>query len=124
MFRIHIIIILSEDELRDAFINLAHKYATDFWACSYDGAKGFYRGETLKKSNVIYNAIDISSKDFDLEKRNEIRRSIGAEGRYIIGTVGRMTYQKNQSFLISLMSQLTKIDPLLIIVGTGEEEDS
>ena len=100
------------------------KYATDFWACSYDAAKWFYRGETLKKSNVIYNAIDISSKDFDLEKRNEIRRSIGAEGRYIIGTVGRMTYQKNQSFLISLMSQLTKIDPLLIIVGTGEEEDS
>ena len=49
------------------------KYATDFWACSVDAAKWFYREALLEKSIVIHNAIDVKKVSFDDAKRQEIR---------------------------------------------------
>ena len=71
---------------------------------------------------MIYNAIDISSKEFNEDKRLLVRDKLNIKDRFVIGTVGRMTYQKNQSFLLDLVAQLKDIDPVLIIVGTGEDE--
>lgn len=102
--------------------HLIHKYATHFWACSEEASKWFYTGKALEKSKVIYNAIDISSKEFNEDKRLLVRDKLNIKDRFVIGTVGRMTYQKNQSFLLDLVAQLKDIDPVLIIVGTGEDE--
>ena len=100
------------------------KIATDFWACSEDAAKWFYSGETLKKAVVIHNAIDVERMRFDEEKRKAIRTKYGWKDKYIIGNVGRLHFQKNQSFALDIFVEYLKKNKnvLLVLVGQGEDE--
>ena len=100
------------------------KIATDFWACSEDAAKWFYSGETLKKAVVIHNAIDVERMRFDEEKRKAIRTKYGWKDKYIIGNVGRLHFQKNQSFALDIFAEYLKKNKnaLLVLVGQGEDK--
>lgn len=100
------------------------KIATDFWACSEDAAKWFYSGETLQKAVVIHNAIDVERMRFDETKRNAIREKYGWQDNYIIGNVGRLHFQKNQSFALDIFAEYRKTNKnaLLVLVGQGEDE--
>lgn len=100
------------------------KIATDFWACSEDAAKWFYSGETLKKAMVIHNAIDVERMRFDEEKRKAIRTKYGWKDKYIIGNVGRLHFQKNQSFAFDIFAEYLKKNKnaLLVLVGQGEDK--
>lgn len=99
-------------------------YATDFWACSSDAAKWFYSGVTLNKAVIIHNAIDVDSMKFDPAKRNQLRTEHGWEDKYVIGNVGRLHFQKNQSFLLDVFSLYRERNPesVLALVGQGEDE--
>ncbi len=105
--------------------NQIGKYATDFWACSGDAAKWFYNKRLINQAVIIRNAIDIDAMKFDGEKRNAIRAEHGWEDRYIIGNIGRLHFQKNQSFMIDVFQMYHQYYPesLLVIVGQGEDED-
>lgn len=100
------------------------KIATDFWACSADAAKWFYAGKELEKAVIIHNAIDVDRLRFDPEKRDKLRKKYGWEGRFVIGNVGRLHFQKNQSFLLEIYAEYRKQDPnsILVLVGQGEDE--
>ena len=100
------------------------KYATDFWACSEDAARWFYSGETLKKSVVIHNAIDVNRMKFDPEKRKDIRDKYGLQDKFVIGNVGRLHFQKNQEFAIEVFKLYHEKHPdsVLVLVGQGEDE--
>lgn len=97
------------------------RYATDFWACSKEAAEWFYSGNILKNSLLIYNAIDIKKLNYNEEKRKEIRDKYDLNDKFVIGNIGRLTYQKNQMFLLQIMKELNE-DYKLVIVGMGEEE--
>lgn len=98
--------------------------ATDFWACSEDAAKWFYSGKTLEKAVIIRNAIDVDRTRFNEEKRKSIRKRYGWENKFVIGNIGRLHFQKNQSFCLDIFSRHIKINPnsVLVIVGQGEDE--
>lgn len=100
------------------------KFATDFWACSLDAAKWFYRRKLLDKTIVVHNAIDVRKLKFDETKRKKIRTYLGLESEYVIGNVGRLHFQKNQSFILDIFFEYLKINPnsKLIFVGQGEDE--
>lgn len=100
------------------------KIATDFWACSEDAAKWFYSGETLQKAVIIHNAIDVERMRYDEAKRNAIRAKYGWQDKYIIGNVGRLHFQKNQSFALDIFAEYHKKNQnaLLVLVGQGEDE--
>lgn len=101
------------------------KYATDFWACSQDAAKWFYRDDLMSKVKIIHNAIDVSKYQFDPEKRKNIRKQLGIdENSYVMGNVGRLHFQKNQIFALDIVAALKKkkSDVYLILVGQGEDE--
>lgn len=100
------------------------KFATDFWACSSDAANWFYSGETLQKVVVIHNAIDIERMRFDEEKRKTLRVKYGWQDKYIIGNIGRLHFQKNQSFALDVFAEYRKKNQnaLLVLVGQGEDE--
>ena len=101
------------------------KYATDFWACSDDAAKWFYNDSLLGKAVVIHNAIDTDKLSYDSKKGSEIREKLGTEGKYVLGNVGRLHFQKNQSFAIEVFSHYVKKDreAVLVLVGQGEDEE-
>ena len=100
------------------------KNATDFWACSEDAARWFYTGETLKKAVIIHNAIDVERMSFDPAKREAIRRAHGWENKHVIGNVGRLHFQKNQSFALDVFKHFHAAHPnsILVFVGQGEDE--
>lgn len=98
--------------------------ATDYWACSEDAANWFYSGETLQKTIIIHNAIDVDRLRFDEGKRDGIRKHYGLENQYVIGNIGRLHFQKNQTFCLDIFAEYQKTNPksTLVLVGQGEDE--
>ncbi len=74
---------------------------------------------------VLNNAINTSKYSFNLDVRNNIKKELGIENKFVIGTVGKITPSKNQSFLIDVFVEYMKInsDAVLVIVGGGELEN-
>ena len=68
------------------------------------------------------NAIDTSRYCFDLKKRQQIRDKLKLHGKYVIGNIGRYTYQKNQAFLIRVIAELRKKreNVYFLCLGDGE----
>ena len=101
------------------------KYATDFWACSEKAGKFFYT-EKIRKSNkykIINNAIDTGKFKFNEQIRNEYRKKMHLENKIVIGNVGRLHFQKNQTFLIDVFNEfyMKNKNSELILVGDGED---
>lgn len=99
------------------------KYATNYWACSTDAAKYFYPFKENVK--IIKNAIDVSRFGFNKTERQKLRNKYGLDGYYVMGNVGRLDYQKNQEFLIRVLSDLIKNGKKakLVLVGSGKDKE-
>lgn len=66
------------------------------------------------------NAIDCSKFCFDSEIRNEMRKSLHIEDKFVVGHVGRFTYQKNHGFLIDVFNEIHKINPKAVLLLIGD----
>ncbi len=99
------------------------KYATDFWACSDAAAKWFFKKGISYK--IVYNAIDVDRLVFDEHKRATIRESLGAdESTVIIGSIGRLHFEKNQSFSLEVFREFLRkqSNARLVFIGQGNDE--
>ncbi|MBS5884529.1 glycosyltransferase [Clostridium sp.] len=70
---------------------------------------------------VINNSIDIKKYKFQNDKRNEIRKQYGLEGKKVIIHTGAFRKQKNHSLLIDIFNEVLKIDSnyKLVLIGQG-----
>ena len=61
---------------------------------------------------------------YNEKKRNSLRKQLGFEGKFVIGNVGRMVYQKNLFFLLDVFEKIQKKNEnaLLALIGNGELE--
>ena len=104
------------------------RYATDFWSCSMAAAVYFFIKKQIhsQKYRLINNAISTYNYKYDILIRNEVRKNLGLEDKYVIGHVGRFQFQKNHGFLIDIFYEYLKLDSraVLMLVGQGEEEDA
>ena len=102
------------------------KYATDFFSCSDDATKWFYKTSLQDKVLLINNAIDVSHMKYNPTKREAIRMENGLTDAYVIGNVGRLHFQKNQTFMLDIMKEFTKKhkDAVLVLVGQGEDKEA
>lgn len=99
-------------------------YATEYVGCSDQaaieilGKKGI-KAESYRKIN---NSIDTDKLRFSHFNRKKVRSDLGIEEKYVIGHVGRMTEQKNHSFLLDIFKQCLEIKPnaILMLIGDGE----
>lgn len=101
--------------------------ATNYWACS-EGAGKFCFNSKLRNSynySVIPNAIDVKKFSYNEDIRYKYRKELGVENKYVVGTVGRLHFQKNQLFLLDIFKEILKLEPnaVLWIVGEGEDRD-
>lgn len=92
--------------------------ATDYFACSQLAGKWMFGEKT--PFTVIPNAIDCSKFCFDSEIRNEMRKSLHIEDKFVVGHVGRFTYQKNHGFLIDVFNEIHKINPKAVLLLIGD----
>lgn len=98
--------------------------ATHYAACSRYAGEWFFGKKSMEKGEVTIfnNAIDLDKFRYNEKVRNEVRKELGLEGKFVVGHVGRFCYQKNHSFLIDVFDEICRKNPnaMLILAGTGE----
>ena len=96
---------------------------TDRFACSTKAGQWMFGDE---KFTVINNAIDCKKFQFDPTIRAELRKKLGLEKKFVLGHVGRFTFQKNHAFLIDVFNTAVKIFPdlTLLLIGDAVEDQS
>jgi glycosyltransferase involved in cell wall biosynthesis len=76
------------------------------------------------KAVVLSNGLDTTKYYFNMEYREKIRKEFGVEKKFVIGHVGRFSFQKNHSFLLEIFAEIAKTNQnaILMLVGKGELE--
>ena len=70
---------------------------------------------------IVHNAIDTERFKFNQELRDQTRKEFGiSDDTILLGNVGRLCRQKNQKFLLDLLSKLDLNRYKLLILGQGE----
>lgn len=105
--------------LKNSFSSLANYRL----ACSNIAAKWMFPVAHLDDVIIWKNAIHLEEFSFKDSVRKSVREKYGVKNNFIIGTVGRLSYQKNHKLLLDLFLQLLDIlpDAVLWIVGDGED---
>lgn len=120
-----------EMQLHDSVLKqLTEDIGTDFWACSWKAVEFIFGNKIPRqKIEIMKNAIDLSKYTYNREIRNEYRKMLKInDGDFVIGNVGRLAYEKNQEFLIEVLSEINKSNVAeknkykLLLVGSGERE--
>ena len=98
--------------------------ATDLWACSSTAAEFMFPQDDDIRSRVriVPNGIDTRRFCFQPQRRQQVRAQLGMEASFVLGHVGRLSQQKNQQFLLSVLKELIPHVPnsKLLLVGEGE----
>ena len=89
-----------------------------FAACSDMAAKAMF-GDA--KYELIPNIIDADKYSFDPEIRKTVREQMGADGKFIVATVGRLAAQKNPFFALFPASELRHDDTVHPYATSGHE---
>ena len=100
-----------------------YKYGTEFYGCSAEAGEWLFP-EKIVHSNrfhVIHNAVDREKFEYNVEKRETIRRELGVKDQLVLGHVGNFCYQKNHYFLLDVFAKIHEKNPeaVLILAGDG-----
>lgn len=100
--------------------------ATNFCACSSAAADWLF-GEQIprEKIQIMKNAIDAEKFVFNKQLRTVVKKKLGLEDNFVIGHIGRFSYQKNHEFLIDTFYKVSKQLPQarLLLIGEGPMEE-
>ncbi len=102
------------------------KHVSIYCACSKEAAEWKFASQYAQQACIIKNGIDTDRFAFNPVKRKEYRKKLGLnEECFVVGHVGRFSYQKNQAFLIDFFKHLTERLPTskLLLVGDGEDRE-
>ena len=103
------------------------RYPSAYCSCSREAGEWRFPRRICRSSlNIINNGIDVERFRYDENVRKEMRSRLGLDDdTVLVGCVGRLTYQKNQSFLLDVMREAADLEPdedcRLILIGDGED---
>lgn len=92
------------------------KYGCSLKACKWL----FYANDSY---SIKRNAIDCKKYVYNQKKRDELRKHMHIDDTtFVVGHVGRFSYQKNHHFLIKIFNEIVKEyqNSLLLLIGDGE----
>ncbi len=96
------------------------------FSCSDYAGESKYTDKFMKSDRykIIHNAINVDDYVYNASVRKSIRERYSVGNKILIGNVGRLANQKNQSFLLEIFSKIKQInsDTMLMIIGGGELE--
>lgn len=105
--------------IRDFTHRNLYRIAEYRFACSEKAGKWLYRG--MAPFTVVKNGINSTLFDYSLDNRLEIRKEFGIQpDTVVLGTVGRLSKEKNQSFLLELFANYKKTNQNSILIITGD----
>jgi glycosyltransferase involved in cell wall biosynthesis len=99
------------------------KYPDYCIGCSKLVAEWKYPKSVLNsdKCRIVYNGIDTKKFAFSEEKRNRKRAELGLTDEFVLGSVGRLSPEKNPLFTVDVFKELAEKAPncKLLMVGSG-----
>lgn len=100
-------------------------FPTDYFACSEVAARWKFADSIINdKLQIIKNGIDLIKflPDEGVRKKYRAKLSISFD-TIVLGHVGRFSYQKNQEFLVNILSVLREMNvkAKLLLIGEGED---
>lgn len=101
--------------------------ATDFCACSLSAAEFLTSKRTylMSRLKMMPNVFDTADFSWTPSVRASVRAELGVEEKtLLVGNVGRLVPQKNQTFLIRMVLRMRDRypDTRLLLMGSGEGE--
>lgn len=116
----------KKEHLRNLIKNILRPFskvfATDYFACSKLAGEYLFGKRAVKKGRVfiLHNAVDIDRFKFNPEIRKQMREKYHInDDEIVLGNIGRMVEQKNQTFLLDILKNLDLNKYKLVIVGDG-----
>lgn len=98
-----------------------------YCACSRVAGESKYINKVVNnKLHIINNGVDLEKYKIDEINRMKIRRELKiSDSTYVIGHIGRFSYQKNHEFLIDIFKSYHEknSDSVLILLGDGESKE-
>lgn len=95
---------------------------TDYCACSAMAGEWKFSHRAMKELFVLKNGVDLEKFRYSSEAREIMRGRLGInKNDYVIGHVGRFSYEKNQQFIIRLLKTIKASVPeaKALLVGSG-----
>lgn len=104
---------------------LSKTYPTHYCSCS-KGAGEWLFGKKVyqsRKLNIVNNGIEINKFLYNRQEREILREELELDDKFVIGHTGRLIFQKNQSFLIKILSEIITSIPnaVLLLLGDGDD---
>ena len=103
-------------------------YPDIYCACSEEAGIWKYPASVVKEQlRIIHNGVDVEKFCFNRDTRKSMRKKLGfSEENIVIGHVGRFSEQKNHSFIIKLLEEISKKDNKyrLLLLGDGPLRDA
>ena len=119
VYRNKITVVMSK-----AFKMLMPAFVDEFWACSSLAAQFSFPKSIVKnqKYKFIPNGVALEKFSYNASVREEMRKKLGVEDKFVIGHAGRFNIQKNHEYLIEMFSALHSKcpDTVLLLFGDGE----
>ena len=119
VYRNKITVVMSK-----VFKMLMPAFVDEFWACSSLAAQFSFPKSIVKnqKYKFIPNGVALEKFSYNASVREEMRKKLGVEDKFVIGHAGRFNIQKNHEYLIEMFSALHSKcpDAVLILFGEGE----
>lgn len=98
-------------------------FANAYFACSEKAGRWLFGNEEYEKRKVTFIPNVIYFNKFRQKMSKKQKELLGiSNNTLVLGHVGRMTFAKNQLFLIDIFKKVHQVQPdsVLIIVGDGE----
>ncbi|HAP9678600.1 TPA: glycosyltransferase family 1 protein, partial [Enterococcus faecium] len=105
--------------LRKFLTKLLLQNATDYLAVSQEAGESLFQNHPFE---IVHNGIDLElyskNSEAKVNKRKELDISMST---FVVGNIGRLEKQKNQSYLLEIFLEILKMnsDSYLILVGEG-----
>lgn len=102
---------------------LKKRWGTHFMACSTTAAEQSFGKNYNRycKVEILKNGIDVEKFAFSQEERASVRGEFELNGRFVLGSIARLTRQKNHVFMLDVLREVLKLrkDAILLLVGSA-----
>ena len=103
--------------------NFSKTFATEYCACSKLAGQWLFGKRAMNSGRVLIwpNAIELERFAYNKPVRDEMRKFLKLEDKFIVGHAGRFANQKNHKFLIDIFAEIHRLrnDAVLLLAGDG-----
>lgn len=110
---------------RDYFKKKMLPYSDHLFICGEEAGNWLYGEENKNRFVMMNNAVDAEKFRYSPAVRDEVRKELELDGKFVLLNVGRFNPQKNHTFILDIFKEIKNIhsDSVLLLAGNGTLEN-